>query len=666
MKLRASVFFGSFFFWFVFWIMPAAGQELDSALVRYRSFFEERKTGRTETSLAAADSLLEEAKLAKNYPGMARMLTELGLLHLTRTRNYDQSIDYFIRALALEDSLRLKGERVFTLLGVAQVFEEVGDYAEGADLLEQARKATEQVDNLHLLIYVILQQGDNQAAQGKLDDAVASYNQVLGYRDQLHDPSAEAEAQFRLAHVYTQQTKYDEALEEHKKALTIRRTIDDRAGEAVSLNEIGELYRLMANQDKALANHQVALKIRKQLGNKRALAESYNNIGILYYMEKRYERAINELLLALDAARDSQDQNQISRSNEYLSMAYAEAGDYKNAFRYKKEYQEIHDFIEHEKNERQLIATRHRYTLDQKESRIGSLEADRVTREREIEAQKQFRNVLFVFIGLVLIIAALVIYLYLMKRRSNQELQTANDRVSRQNLQLQQLNATKDKFFSILGHDLKGPLNSLTSFSGLLINHTDSLSKDEIKMLALDLDKSLKNLFALLENLLEWSRSQTGNIEFKPERFDLASVLETNKELLKVQAQNKKIGIENACKAEVVVHAHRHSINTVVRNLVSNAIKFTPEGGSIIINAQQAQEEVMVSVADNGVGMTPEMIGKLFRIDTKLTTKGTADEKGTGLGLILCKEFIEKNGGRIGVDSTPGAGTVFYFTLPRK
>jgi signal transduction histidine kinase len=238
--------------------------------------------------------------------------------------------------------------------------------------------------------------------------------------------------------------------------------------------------------------------------------------------------------------------------------------------------------------------------------------------------------------------------------------------VGRQNLQLQQLNGTKDKFFSILGHDLKGPLNSLTSFSGLLINHTDSLSKDEIKMLALDLDKSLKNLFALLENLLEWSRSQTGNIEFKPERFDLASVLETNKELLKVQAQNKKISIENACKAEVVVNAHRHSINTVIRNLISNAIKFTPEGGSIIINAQQAQEEVMVSVADNGVGMTPEVISKLFRIDTKLTTKGTADEKGTGLGLILCKEFIEKNGGRIGVDSKPDEGTVFYFTLPRK
>lgn len=666
MKLRADVFFGSFFFWFVFFVSPAVGQDLDSALARYRSFLEEQRGVQAEPALAAADSLLEEAESAGNHAVVARMLTEKGLIHLTRSRDYEQSIDNFIRALALEDSLALKDERVFTLLGMAQVFEEVGDYTESADLLEQALKAAERINHLGLQVFVILQQGGNLAAQGKLDDAVTSYNQVLGYKDQLQNPAVEAEALSYLAHVYTQQTKSNEALEEHKKALVIRRSIKDRAGEALSLNDIGELYRLMDNKDKALANHQVALKIRKQLGDKRGLAESYNNIGILYYLEKRYERAIHELLLALDEAQDSQDQNEISRSYEHLSMAYAEAGDYRNALKYKNEYQGIHDFMERDKTERKLIAVRHGYTLDQKESKIGSLEADRVTREREIEAQKQFRNVLFVMIGLALIIAALVIYLYLMKRRSNQELQTANDRVGRQNLQLQQLNATKDKFFSILGHDLKGPLNSLTSFSGLLINHTDSLSKDEIKMLALDLDKSLKNLFALLENLLEWSRSQTGNIEFKQEQFDLASVLETNKELLKVQAQNKKISIENACKAEVVVNAHRHSINTVIRNLISNAIKFTPEGGSIIINAQQAQEEVMVSVADNGVGMTPEVISKLFRIDTKLTTKGTADEKGTGLGLILCKEFIEKNGGRIGVDSKPGEGTVFYFTLPRK
>jgi signal transduction histidine kinase len=236
--------------------------------------------------------------------------------------------------------------------------------------------------------------------------------------------------------------------------------------------------------------------------------------------------------------------------------------------------------------------------------------------------------------------------------------------VQQQNTELQELNATKDKFFSIISHDLKGPLNSLTSFSGLLINHTDSLSKDEIRLLAKDLDKSLKNLFALLENLLEWSRSQTGNIEFNPEPFDVGTLLQVNTDLLNAQAKNKNISIINSNDKAVAVNAHKHSINTVIRNLVSNAVKFTPPGGTITLGLNQGIDKITISVADTGVGMGPEIIEKLFRIDTKHSTRGTADEKGTGLGLILCKDFIEKNGGKIWVESVVGKGTIFYFTLP--
>jgi signal transduction histidine kinase len=275
----------------------------------------------------------------------------------------------------------------------------------------------------------------------------------------------------------------------------------------------------------------------------------------------------------------------------------------------------------------------------------------------------KIRNFLYAIIALGVVIILLGVYLYFSKRRSNKILQVVNKRVKEQNQQLQQLNATKDKFFSIISHDLKGPLNSFTSFSSLLMNHTDSLSKDEIKMLAKDLDNSLKNLFVLLENLLEWSRSQTGSIDFKPETFDLPSMLRENKNLLQAQAANKHIKLE-VPEGDLPVQAHRHSINTVVRNLISNAIKFTPPSGRITVEIQKSSTEIVVSVADTGVGMSDEVIRKLFRIDTKHSTKGTADEKGTGLGLILCKDFVEKNGGRIWVQSEIGKGSVFYFSLP--
>ena len=283
-----------------------------------------------------------------------------------------------------------------------------------------------------------------------------------------------------------------------------------------------------------------------------------------------------------------------------------------------------------------------------------------------LEEQKRFRNYLFLLIALCLIIAVLIFYFYLVQHRLNKRLTDAQEKLNRQNIELQELNATKDKFFSIISHDLKGPLNSLTSFSSLLINHTESLSKEEIKMFAKDFDKSLKNLFSLLENLLEWSRSQTGNIEFTPESFDLAWLLLENMDLLNAQAQQKRITLVNANDHSVFVRAHKNSISTVIRNLISNAVKFTPEDGRITLDVHQNGKEVIVSVTDTGVGMSEDIINKLFRIDSKHSTKGTANEKGTGLGLILCKEFVEKNGGRIWVKSTEGEGSVFSFSLPSK
>jgi signal transduction histidine kinase len=244
-------------------------------------------------------------------------------------------------------------------------------------------------------------------------------------------------------------------------------------------------------------------------------------------------------------------------------------------------------------------------------------------------------------------------------------LKAAQKEVEQQNLKLQELNATKDKFFSIISHDLKGPLNSLTSFSHLLIDHTDSLTKEDIQMLAKDLDKSVKNLFALLENLLEWSRSQTGNIDFTPEVFDLAEILELNKNLFESLAKNKEINVAVGNNPVCLVRAHKQSINTVVRNLVSNAIKFSNKGGAVTLEQRIEGNNILVSVTDTGLGMSQQVIDKLFRLDKKYSTNGTANEKGTGLGLILCKDFIEKNGGQIQVISQPGKGSTFSFLLPQ-
>jgi signal transduction histidine kinase len=637
----------------------------DISIVWYEHFFQPGKRKPVEKELEQVKTILQQAKATGNKRGEAKALLETGLLHLTRTHSVETAMDFFIQSLAVEDSLNLNFEKIFTYLAMAQVFEEVGDYYKCADLLKEAFATSETFRDPSIFVLILNKLGRINAQVGKIDEAFENYELVLKYEDQLTQPKVEAEALFNLGHLFTIQGKYSEALQSHKRALAISRSIRDKKSEAASLNDIGELYQLMKNDEKALANHLVSLEIRQALKDKRSIAESYNNIGILYYRKKNYQRAAANLLLALDAGQGAQAQNQIRKSYEYLSLCYQELRDFKKALYYKDQYLNIHDFILNDRNEQQVLATENRYVLDKKESQIDKLEVDRIQREKEIAAQKKFRNVLFGLIGLGCIIVILVTYLYIVKKRSNKILQEANDKVQLQNIALQDLNATKDKFFSIISHDLKGPLNSLTSFSGLLINHTDSLSKDEIKMLAKDLDKSLKNLFTLLENLLEWSRSQTGKIEFKPDTFDIHILLEENKELLTAQAQSKKITLENASIHEQMIYAHRNSINTVVRNLIANAIKFTPPEGKITVNVQSQADSVVVSIADTGVGMSKDVMNKLFRIDTKHTTKGTADEKGTGLGLILCKEFVEKNGGHIWVESEEGKGSVFRFTVPK-
>ena len=230
--------------------------------------------------------------------------------------------------------------------------------------------------------------------------------------------------------------------------------------------------------------------------------------------------------------------------------------------------------------------------------------------------------------------------------------------------ELRLLNATKDKFFSIIAHDLKNPFNSLLGFSDLLKNDYDSYSEEEIKRFIGIIHESSKHGFDLLENLLQWSRSQTGRIAFLPEVVSLKDIIKGCVDLLKTTADKKGIKIYTDMNDDLEVFGDIEMLSTVFRNLISNAIKFTPQGGRIKIKARQSNKTVAVSVIDTGVGIPEEKIPDLFRIDKQVSTFGTGNEKGTGLGLILCKEFIDKHRGKIKVSSERKNGSEFKVLLP--
>lgn len=662
-----------FFAWMVICMAAAqplfAQQESTQKDVEWFEQFFTRKSKRTlSESREKFKAEIQDAQEQVDPVRQVRSKIELGLITLTYPQEqeeskYELALEHFIAAKEQADTLNLKIEHVLIYLSIARVFEQAGNHAKSIELLTQAQKINLKSDS-PLALLILNELGRVHTLADSTEEAFVNYTELLNLARKSDQEKRKADALFYLGVLNMRENKYDTAIAQHKEALRIKRQLADKHGEVVSLIMIGDLYLKMKNDDRALANYTAALEISQALKDDEAIATSYNNAGKLYYNQKNYQRAIANFELGFQKAQQARNPEQMKISTAYLSQAYKESGEFQKSLQYLEQSIEIDAMIQREKDERKLLDMESSSVLEAKEQAIDKLEAKRIAHEEQLENEKRTRYFLFAVIGLAIVIVGLVFYLYRSKQKTNLVLQAANEKITQQNLQLQQLNATKDKFFSIISHDLKGPLNSLSSFSGLLINYFDSLSKEEIQTLAKDLDKSLKNLFALLENLLEWSRSQTGAIEFKPVEFNLSELIQENIDLLSAQAGTKEIKLLYPSPQPVTVMAHKNSVTTVIRNLISNAIKFTPPGGTINLSATSSKEEALVSITDSGVGMSPETIDKLFRIDAKHSTKGTADEKGTGLGLVLCKDFIEKNHGNIGVQSEEGKGSTFYFTLP--
>jgi len=235
--------------------------------------------------------------------------------------------------------------------------------------------------------------------------------------------------------------------------------------------------------------------------------------------------------------------------------------------------------------------------------------------------------------------------------------------LEQRNKELEYLNKQKDRFFSIISHDLRTPFNGLVGISELMMQQGDRLSANERDMYAAAVHQSAKELLTLLENLLEWSRVQMNAVQFTPLETSLKHIVEAAFRIVRRAAVQKSVRLVN-CVDDQRVRVDAEMMTCVLRNLIANAVKFSTAGGQVIVTAQLANGCSEVTVSDTGVGMPPSLVGRLFKLDEKVSMPGTDGETGTGLGLLLCKELVEKHGGRITVDSREGEGTAFRFTIP--
>jgi signal transduction histidine kinase len=270
--------------------------------------------------------------------------------------------------------------------------------------------------------------------------------------------------------------------------------------------------------------------------------------------------------------------------------------------------------------------------------------------------------------GITSFLVFTIIYARVKNSRAETEKLTAllNERtreIQNSREELENLNRKKDFIFSILSHDLRSPLTTLKGFLSLLIENTEVISKDELRRHAIAIRNSVTNSLDLIDNTLFWSLSQTGNIQCKPQPVVLQPILEKIKGLYQLTAEKKKINLMLP-PVEAVAVADENMLYVVLRNLVSNALKFTPEGKSVFVTCSTQHTRTFIRVRDEGIGMTPEEVGKIFSLSQPHIKKGTGSEKGTGLGLLLCKKFIDQNGGMLEIESEPGQGSTFTVSLP--
>jgi signal transduction histidine kinase len=580
--------------------------------------------------------------------------------------DYESALSYCVKALKIAEEKKLLSEQAEIQLLIGEIYLEVGNSFRSIEHYMQALALVESLGQYPKIIELENKIGQVYAALGNDAKAIEYHKKGLRVGKLNEYVEGVAESNYWLAVTYSQIGNLDLAMEKQMIALHLYQNLEQARGQARSYFALGKIYMLKTDYNRARAYLEDALQLYTRDHDDLGRAQVLNQIGVIEIERKSYESAIQSLHQALALGEQLNNKKIIRDSYEYLYNCYAALRDYEKALQYKDLFVAISDFIYGEESERRMAELQNRFEIEQKESQIEGLRKDNELRELALQKQTNFRNFLIICLLLMVVIVGLVYYLYRAHKRNYREVSGAYEKINVQNGQLQELNATKDKFFSIISHDLKGPLNSLTSFSGLLINHTDSLSKQEIQMLAKDLDKSLKNLLALLNNLLAWARAQSGNLDTSPENLNVQEMVYANAELLQRTAENKEITLKTKVPAHLHAYADKNQMNTVLRNLMSNALKFTNTGGTVQVEVSEWQDAVEIAVTDNGIGMPQEVINKLFKIEHKYTSLGTANEKGTGLGLMLCKEFVERSGGKLFVESTEGIGSTFRFTVPTK
>ncbi len=533
-----------------------------------------------------AESEGDDIKIAAVYNNLAINHDASGQL--------DTSISYYMKALRIFERIGEKqyAATIYGNIGLLSLTN--GDNENALEYLQKALEISKEIGNNPEIIRATTNLGTAYSSLNRFDEAKQSFETGLNLSLQYEMDYEVSRAHFNLGNLFFKIADYPNALSHFQKSLAIAIELNIPQGILYNSINMAEIETRMGAYDSASARLEIADQIASDLS-----LEIHRDIILLAYTE-------------LESAK----------------------GNYKKALEYHKQYSSFVDSIRNERNAKQLHEMLTKYESEKK-----TLENEQL-RDKNLIQKKEIYNQRLILVILHLVVLFLIGILVLVRRNHkklaqvNQQLSELNTELSTERELLDLSNKTKDKFFSIIAHDLRNPFNSILGFSELLSTQIETKNYERVAYYSEIIKKSSQNAFELLINLLEWTRNQTGRIDFKPENINLFQVIENTTELFGDVAIQKSIFIEKDISKDTLVYADRDMLNTILRNLVSNAIKFSPSNGSITISAQETDNESFISIRDNGVGISKERIGKLFLIEENDSTIGTLNVSVSGLPLL--------------------------------
>lgn len=584
-------------------------------------------------------SAIEQENLAIQYAIKLGDTTNLGLSYSNignyyhEMGVYDEAYYYLTRAYRLLQKGKISQlDSIYmniALHNIGRVFKELGQYQTAEQHLKLSRKVSRQLNDVEAEPYYFDEMGDIKLRLNQYDSALyylmnARNESISILKEKPTSTVAEVlpKIMAKIALAYLRQKKFDSALVYYDSA---------------------RLYH-------------------ERTANQYGIADATLGRGMVFVEQGKFNDAEPLILTALQTAQKLNARLLVVKCYEQLSRLYELKKDFEKAIRFYRNHQQLRDSLFSISMQQKLFRDQVRFETEEKDDIITALMKLEEMRKSEIKKQEFIRNILVVVMALTVILLLTVYRSGQRRRRINMLLLQHQEETEKRSQELEQLNQVKDKFFSIISHDLRSPINALAGILDLM--DKGAIKPEEMPQAISELRKRFVHTRNLLNNLLDWTLLQMDKLNLQAGTINLHEITNENIELMN-SVHEKKIHIKNEVPVNALAHADRNTINLVIRNLLTNAIKFTNEGGEIVISATDSPSHWTISVSDNGIGMSEEIRNKLFDKINPYSTRGTANEKGTGLGLILCKEFVEKNNGRIWVESEEGKGSTFSFTVPK-